>query len=264
MLCRFAVLAVTLGLALSLPAQAQNTGAATAMSPAQDEAHKAACDALAAAIVPNSMIEPQSDRLVEALLEQLFNQDENLRKLETAFPGMRDALGAGLKPIVVRQAHEVMPRYRGDLSQLYQVNLTTAEARRAATFIASPTFTAFTSAAYANMNYKAIAGALSEERDVTAAEVRSDVYAAGAKTGAALSAKEVATISVFMSSPLGVKLRSLNPQKLAIETKWTNYSEPAAEQEVAAAIETAMIAHIALSDPEFADELRESLTKTAK
>jgi hypothetical protein len=256
-----AVLTLALGLALPLPALAQNTGSTAAMSPAQAEAHRAAGDALAAAIVPNAMIEPQSDRLVEALLDQLFKQDESLKKLETAFPGMRDALGAGLKPIIVRQAHAIMPRYRGDLSRLYQANLTTAEARRAAEFIASPAFVAFTSAAYANMDYKTIAGALSEERDVTAAEVRSDIYAAGAKTGAALSTKELATISVFMSSLLGAKLRALNPQKLAIETKWTNYTEPAAELEVAAAVEQAMIAHIALSDPEFADELRKDLAK---
>jgi hypothetical protein len=230
-------------------------------SPAQDLAHREAGDRLAAAVVPDAMVEPQTDRLVESLLTQMFTRDTSMRELETNYPGMRDALGAGMKPVLIRHSARIMPSYRAELSALYQANLTTREARSAADFIASPVFVAFTRSAYANMDFKATVEAIGAERDISSADVRRDVHAAGVKSGAALSTADRAAIGALMGSPLGLKLRALNPQKLAIDTKWFNYTDPASEAEIEAAVVEAMIGHIALSDPETAEQLRAELAK---
>lgn len=257
---RVALLSLTLGV-LAQPLAAQTAAKPAASSPALAQAHKAACDALAAIVLPDAMVEPQTDRLVEALLDQMFQQDAGVAALETNFPGMRDALGAGIKPLMLKHAVSVMPLYRADLSGLYQTRLTTAEARSAAAALGSPAFVRFTRAAQANMNFKAIAGAIGKERDITTADVRSDIQIAGTKTGAELSDKDRAAVLVFMTSPLGLKLRSFSSEKLAIDTKWMNYTTPDAEKEVEAAVIQSMVSHIALTDPETAELMRKELTK---
>jgi hypothetical protein len=264
MRCRFAVLAVTLGLALSLPAQAQNTGSAAAMSPALGEVHKAACDELAAIVLPETQVEPQTDRMVEQMLTQLFKQDSGIRDLETAYPGMRDALGAGMKPVLVELAFKLMPSYRADLSALYQDNLTTGEARIAAAFFRSPPMVKFVSSARANMNYEASLGNLDPDKPATAADLQSDLHAAGASSINSVSPAELKAIGVFMASPIGTKLRALGAQKLSIDAKWMNYTDPQSDKAITSAVEQAIIAHIALSDPETAALMREELAKPEK
>jgi hypothetical protein len=259
-----AVLAASFGLAASTAAEAQNASSTLAMSPAQTEAHKAASDELSAVVVPDQMTEGQVDRLVEGLLVQMFAQSENLRQLEAAYPGMKDAVGAGMKPLMIDVYLKMMPLLRADLAALYRANLTTGEARTAKNFLRSPVFAEFSESALANINFKAITGALLAERDVTAAEFGSDLASAEAKTGKALSPADRATLMAFFASPVGLKLTSLNPQKLAIEAKWANYSDPESDKAIELAVIHAMVSHIALTDPETAAAMREELTKEAK
>jgi hypothetical protein len=66
-----------------------------------------------------------------------------------------------------------------------------------------------------------------------------------------------------MFSPLGLKLGALRSRKLAIDTKWANYTDPESEREMEAAVEQAMIGHVALTDPETAELMRKELAKPA-
>jgi hypothetical protein len=68
---------------------------------------------------------------------------------------------------------------------------------------------------------------------------------------------------IVITSPLGLKLRALTPRKLAIDTKWMNYSDPETEKAVAAAVVESMASHVALTDPETAALMREGLAKPA-
>jgi hypothetical protein len=258
-----ALLGSALGLALPVAAQAQSVAAA-AMSPAQAEAHKAACDALAAIVMPDQQIEPQTDRLVEGMLTQFFAQDPAMRQLETAYPGMRDALGAGMKPVLIAVAYRVMPRYRGELSALYQANLTTGEARSAAAFFSSPAMARLLGSLYANMDYRAVLGDLDPDKPVTASDVQADLRSASVKVAKTVSREDEAAIGAFMTSPLGRKLNAIRPQKLAIEAKWSNYTDPEAEKAIEQAVMQAIVGHVALTDPETAALMREELAKPAK
>lgn len=261
---RLAVLAGALGLALPQPCLAQANASRAAMSPAQAEAHKAASDELAAIVLPDAQIEPQTDRMVEAMLTQYFEQDAEIREFEAVYPGMRDAVGAGMKPVLVKLAFKLQPSYRADLAALYRDNLSTAEARAAAAFFRSPAMAKFTAAARANMNYKATFADLDPDKAVSVADVQTDMRVAGVNSVKAVTPAEMTTIATFMTSPLGIKLRALNPQKLAIDTKWMNYTDPEAEKAVVVAVEQAMIGHIALSDPETAELMRQELAKSAE
>lgn len=254
---RLAVLAASLAaVALSAPVLAQ--------SAAQTAALEAASNELAAAVVPERTADAQVDRLVEAMLVQMFLQNESLKQLETVYPGMKDALGAGVKPVMIRASLKVMPSFRAELAALYRANLTAGEARTAANFLRSPVFVAFAASAQSNVDFKSTAKALAAERDVTAAELRSDIQSAGVKSGIAMPPANRTAFMAFFTSPLGIKLTSLNPQKLAIEAKWANYTDREIEMEVETAVKHAMVSHIALTDPETAELVRQDFAKPAK
>lgn len=245
------------GLALAEPVPASNPPALSA----QTEAHRAACDALAAIIQPETQVEPQADRLVDALLTQLFTQDSSMQQMEASYPGMRDAIGAGMKPVMFRIARAILPAYRAELSALYQANLTTGEARTATAFFSSPAIAKALDATRAGIDYKATIGDIKSEKPITADDLQTDLRASGTKVARTLSPQDIKAMNLFMASPLGLKLRAINPQKLAIDAKWANYTEPALEREVEDAVLKAMVTHIALTDPETAELVREELGK---
>lgn len=255
--------ALVAGLALgsTVPAWAQPVTATAGADAAHAAQHKAACDALAAIVLPDSQVEPQSNRMVDTMLDQLFGMEGPLQRLESAYPGMRDALGAGMKPVMFKTVEQLMPAMRADLSALYQSNLTTADANEAAAFFTSPPVARMLGSLRQEIDFKATLGDVTSERPVTAADVRADLGAASAKAVKGMTPDETAFMGRFMASPLGLKLRLINPQKLEIEAKWMNYTNPEIEKTIETAVANAMVGHIALTDPEAADELRKEFAK---
>lgn len=216
-----------------------------------------------AIVLPESQIEPQSDQMVESALDIMYQQDANLRELEVAYPGLRDAVGAGMKPVIVKLGYKVLPLYRAELSAMYQTGLTSGEARAAAAFFRSPPMVRFIRSARTNMGYSATLGNLDPDKPITAADMQADMGTAGKKAAEAVSKEDQAAIQAFMFSPLGLKLGALRSRKLAIDTKWANYTDPESERAMTVAVEQAMIAHVALTDPETAELMRQELAKPA-
>lgn len=220
-----------------------------------------ACDRLANLVLPDAMVEGQVDRIVEATLDAIYVGEPVMKDLETAYPGMRDALGAAMKPVIVLHARRYLPLQRGELARLYQSRLTLDEASQIGDFMAGPAMSKFTAAARANIEFKGIAKSLAAEKDATASDLRSDIGVAGGKAIATLTPAEQQQIAAFMFSPLGIKLNSLRNEKLAIDTKWANYTDAEGERDIEAAIKTAMVEHIALTDPEVAQQMKAELDK---
>lgn len=222
-------------------------------------AHKAAADELALIMVPDSIIDQQVDGMVAAVFDQIYETEPAYPRLEKRYPGLRAALTAKVRPVMVKSALQTLPLYRADLSKLYQDNLTTAEARQAAKFIASPAMQRFLAAAHRKLKFKSSAASLVQDENATTADLRTDLRKAGADAGGEMSSADQAQILAFMGSPVGRKLFALSPQKNAINTKWFNYSTPEIDQEFEVAITEGMIEHIAKTDPEAADVLRKKL-----
>lgn len=255
-LLALAALAAT-GTTAAAQVTANTSASANQASPQLREA----CDRLANLVLPDSMVEGQVDRIVEATLDAIYVAEPAMKEFEAAYPGMRDALGAAMKPVIVFHARRYLPLQRAELSQLYQSRLTLDEASRIADFMAGPAMSKFTAAARANIEFKGIAKSLAAEKDATASDLRGDIGAAGGKAVATLTPAERQQIAAFMFSPLGIKLNSLRNEKLAIDTKWANYTDAEGERDIEAAIKTAMVEHIALTDPEVAQQMKAELEK---
>lgn len=250
--CAFALLA-----AVAFPVMAQSAPAAVPASAA--DAHKAAADELALVLTPDSSIEPQVDLVIRTMITQLRRSEPDLAELDQEFPGLLDAVGTRVRPIMVRAGRKTLPLYRADLSNLYEGNLTTEEMRQAAAFFRTPEMRAFVSTAQGNLTFEKSTAAALDQREASTSDVQSDVRAAAQRTEEEISPAQRRKLMAFVFSPVGRKLSALNPRKQAINAKWFNYSEPGLEKEVETATIDAMIEHIAKSDPELAGAMRREL-----
>lgn len=252
------VVAIALSVSATLadPAASQVPALAT---PAQSSAHQDAARELAEAMAPDETVEQQVDTMMAQLFDQLFGSDPDFIELERAYPGLRGAITACARPVLMKAALRITPLYRADLAKLYGDNLTTQELREATAFFRSPEMQAFSGSVRRNLKYRQISASAMGERDITAADVQGDIRSSMGGIMAELTPQQQARLAAFFSSPLGRKLTSLNPQKLALNTKWFNYSTPEMDKEVEVAMAAGMIDHIAKTDPEAAKEMRAML-----
>ncbi|WP_374531349.1 hypothetical protein [Novosphingobium sp.] len=236
-------------LLLGTPALAAPPPAPVATVAKDQAAHKAACDELAAAVVTGDDIEFQVDTMISALLQAMQKGNPDLAQLEAAFPGLIDAIGAALKPVMVRHMQSILPSYRADLSALYQENLTTEDALEAAAFFRRPEVRAFVSSINRSTDYKAISQDAVSTEQVSDRAVKTDLSNAGVRAARDLSPEQRKPIMDFFVSPLGVKILALGPKKTAIDARWSNYSTPAFEADMMQATGRAMVDHIAKTNP---------------
>ncbi len=242
-------------IAMANPAASQTPTAVQSQSPA----HQAAASELAEAIVPDSSIEEQVDSMLSQLFDQLFASDPDFIELEKDYPGLRLAISERVRPVLVKSAMKMMPLYRADLAKLYGDNLTTQELHDASIFFRSPEMLAFTASLRRNLKLSRTTASLIGERDVTQADVQGDIRSSASGVMTELSVQQRSKLVAFFSSPLGKKLTALNSQKLAINTKWFNYSTPEMEKEIEVAMTAGMIDHIAKTDPAVAAGMRAML-----
>lgn len=260
---RFGLALTALALA-STPGLAQTQAPAPAAARVHPAAHKAACDELVAELTPDSDVEQQTDKMIATMLAEMARNDPGFAEMEQEYPGLSNAMVAALRPIMLRVAYETLPLYRAELSQMYQDNLTTAEALRVTAMLRTAEWRSFRKKAMANVDYKSTVGAMLLEKDATVADTSADRRSTARRMVDEVTPAEMKAISSFFSSPLGRKFMALNPKKQAIEVKWFNYSPPGVEQEVTVAILNGMIDHIAKTDPKTAAAMRSNLEADGK
>ncbi len=233
------------------------------MPPAASEsgALRAACDEMAAVVISPDRQEAQVDKLLASMLAGMTANDGSVGSLNAKYPGLKDTVGAAMRPVLLRHVFSVLPYYRSDIAALYASNLTLPEARRASAFYRSAAFLHFANAANKQINYKAVTGDALADKDISAASVRADIQQAGPKAAAEMSPAEKTELMSFFGSPVGQKLMSLNPQKLLIDTKWANYSTPESEHEIQMAVAVAIRDHVAKKDPAMAEMMYAAIAK---
>lgn len=255
---KFSPTLVAVALCAGIAAPVAPLAAKPAAVKASPAAHKAACDDLAVALTPDDQVADQVDKLIAAMLKRM-GEEPGMAKLEARYPGILNAAGERVRPIMLRSASLTQPLYRADLSKLYQANLTTSEARTAAAFFRSPAARAFIAAVQNNISYETSADRLYDQKNVSTSDVRAELGSAGRTAANQVTPAQRQEVAAFFSSPLGQKLIRLNPQKNAIDAKWFNYAPPGIEREVEIATMEAMIDHIAKTDPDTAKRLRDGL-----
>jgi hypothetical protein len=223
---------------------------------------KAVCDGIAALVAPDDFVAQQSDKVVDATIVAMRRGDPTFDQLEAQYPGLLQALKTAWKPMVRKNSVEVLPLYRAELSQLYQDNLTLAEARQVMTFFSSPEFKAFITSARSNLDYANTAESIVTNEQLTGGAVRKDMLAAGERTVAQMTQAQQGKLTAFFATPTGRKLIGLRNRKLQIDLKWSNYVSPEMEKEMELVTIEAMLDHIAKTDPGTAAGMRQELVKS--
>lgn len=222
---------------------------------------KAAADRLAEVLTPESALPGQVDKILALLLENMERNDPGFAKMEQAYPGMIQAVSDAMRPVLLKSSASAIPLYRADLSQMFQTELTAAEANEAAAFFASSDGQALIASLQDNMKYDRTVGALSQDKSATNADVTADKSAAGMRTFQALGPAQRQRVMAFFTSPTGRKLIALGPKRSAIDQKWFNYTPPESEAAIQTAVLEAMVQHVAKTDPEKAAKFRAELEK---
>ena len=226
---------------------------------ADPAALKLACDRLAALLTPDSAVPHQVDNIIASMLQAMLQQDASFAAMNQKYPGMSDAIGVRVRPLIIDGSKTALPLYRTELSQLYCDSMTLADATTAAAIFESGDGQVLLTTATANMSYKASFGALAQGGDASAGDVRADLKDAAQRTVDGMSPAQLQRASRFFASPAGRKMIATGPRKTALEQKWFNYSPPGLEGKVASATAGAMVDHIGKTDPALAVRLREAL-----
>ena len=222
---------------------------------------KQACDRLALALTPESAVPHQVDTVVSSMLNAMVAQDASFAAMNAKYPGLIDAIGVRVRPVMIEGSMATLPQYRTELSQLYCDTMTLAEVGAAAAFFESSDGQALLASANANMDYKASAGSLAQGSDASAKDVRADLKDAAQRTVDNMSPAQLNRAAQFFASPAGRKMIGVGPRKTTLEQKWFNYSPTGLEDKVAAATAGAMVDHIGKTAPELAKRLRAMLVE---
>ena len=220
---------------------------------------KHACDRLAGAMTPDSVVPQQIDSIIASMLQAMLQQDPSFAALNQKYPGLTDAIAVRARPLMIDGSKTVLPLYRAELSQLYCETMTLAEANAAAAFVESVDGQALLTSTFANLNYKASVGTLMQGTEASTSDVRADMTNASKRTVDGMSPAQLQRVTQFFSTPAGRKMIAIGPRKTALQQKWFNYSPPGLDDKVASATAGAMVDHIAKTDPELAAKLREAL-----
>lgn len=213
---------------------------------------------LALAVSGDMSDEENVDRMIAALLVQMKEQPQ-IAALDVGYPGLIDAIGVAMRPAMLEETHRLAPRYMNELRGLYQANLTPVEASRAADFMATPAMRRYRSLMISEISLSSVARDLVNDQHVSGTTIKNSLETAGIRAGAKLTPAERAAVGSFMVSPLGLKVVGLNPQKLAIDQKWSNYVSPEAKSSLERVVPSAIADYIEKTDPAAAKRIRDSM-----
>lgn len=242
--------------AVTVPASAPVAiAAAAAAAPAAS-----GWDELAGVTLGPEYLDSAVESLLNAAVSELAKRDE-LVELEKDYPGLLDAFRDGLRPVMQAEVARAIPEYRASLVGLYSANLTAAEATEAARFMRGPAMTRFRAQVDKNRTLSATVGDIAADRDVTASSLESDMRRSTRAALAQLSPADVSAINRFYRSPLGTKITALDASKTANRLNFLNRASPENQQRAETAVNEAMLAHIAKTDPAMAAALRSQMQR---
>lgn len=217
---------------------------------------------LALAVAGEMSDEQNVDRMIAAFLVQMKEQPQ-IAALDVGYPGLIDAIGVAMRPAMLEETGRLTPRYMNELRGLYQANLTQVEARRAADFMATPAMRRYRALMISEISLSSVARDLVNDQKVSGTTIKNSLETAGIRAAAKLTPAERTAVGSFMVSPLGLKVVGLNPQKLAIDQKWSNYVSPEAKSKLERVVPNAIADFIEKTDPAAAKRIRNSIPTDA-
>jgi len=237
------------------------TGASAAEVPVASSTQAAdAWAGLAQDMVSDADMRRTSETLLDTLVRQL-SQDPDFTKMEQEFPGMIAAFRDALRPLMMEELDRITPKYRADIAALYRAHITSDEATEVAAFLRSPPMQRFKASLVQSLDLdtsvRDLGGTGEISKEAMAADLRRTALQASLTTDGA----DLAKINAFFATPTGAKFAALNPQKREIDRKWSNYISPEAQAKIEPIVIDAMVAHVAMTDPKFAEDLRNEIAR---
>ena len=219
------------------------------------------CAKIAELLEPQEVLQANVDKVAVTIAASIFGKSPNLAALDAKYPGLQQAIATSLVPVMRRNIDKGGPQLRADVANLYASNLTSAEARNYMRFLLTPEMQAFARAVHANVSVKTLINDAANNADhkISPGEIHGNLRNAGVKAAGQSSMQQRMVIGMFFNSPTGKKVTALGPQKFAIEAKWANYSTPGTAEEFKHAMQMAMVAHIAKTDPATAGSMRTAM-----
>jgi hypothetical protein len=236
-----------------VPAAAQTSVPTAASAPVSSN-----WDDLAGVVIGSDETLATSSKMLDGLVQELL-KDASFTEMEGAYPGLMTAFTDALRPIMREEVGRMLPQYRADLAALYADTLTVDEAGEALRFMTGPAMTRFRAQINQSRTTNAIIRDVKAQQDVSAASLEADARSTALEAMLQMQSQEMKDINAFYRTPLGMKLAAINPRKLAIDQKWSNHLSPEAERMIEPAVFEAMISHVAKTDPEIAEAMREEL-----
>ena len=224
----------------------------------------ASASQLAAIVIADTNADTASINLVNSILTEMFNKNKDLAFLDSAFPGVQAAIRESLQAPLKKEVSRVNVEYRKDLAALYEGSLAEGDIRRTIEFYQSPAGVALLEGLQQSMNLSNVTSEFAAEKNASAEALAKDQSVAGVRAMYSLSPAHRDDVIAFFSSPPGKNLAALNDKKMAIDLKWSNYLSPEAEAEVAQAVQKAIVAHVAKTDPKAAEAMRIAMEEDAK
>ena len=236
-------------------------GTAHAATIASRDDRAETCAKIAELIDPVDAVLANTDKANAAGNAAMFAQNPQLAALDAKYPGLQQAVVVAQRPVIHKYTQQMLVSLHADLARLFATNLTPAEARSYLRFLATPEMQAFARSVRQGENAAALGWDIVENSNhkLTTGELSGVVAASSKKAATHASMQQRMVLGMYANSPLGRKTSALNPQKTAIETRWSNDTPAGEIQEIREVSRAAMIAHIAKTDPAFAESMRTAM-----
>jgi hypothetical protein len=214
---------------------------------------------LAALLVSVESMKESADKVMLLSFEEFNKNDAAFKAVTVRYPGLENALADALRPIIYEEMARIIAPYRADIAALYLQNFTPSEMKALIAFWGSmrgrSILTTINSKADFSQMTKELIAQPVNKMAVSNKTLSNDIRNTARKGVAALSEGDMAALSRFSLSPLGLKFAKIQTEKQAIDLKWANTPlSPEADARVAKDIPAAIEAFIIAAEGAKAQE----------
>jgi hypothetical protein len=206
-----------------------------------DTAHRQKALALAQTVQSREIAVDSSMIVIDAQMVEAMLADPDVKKLETAHPGVVRAMWEGAKPIMRDELVNSLPGLWQHLADVYASHLSDAQIDATTAFFRTPTGHKF----LLQMNKRVDVRPMVADATVGQGKIRQQTYQSGA-TAAAVGAigdmneAERAEIARFLTTDAGRALGATAPEVTRTGVEWMNRTDSAAQARVGTAMKAAM------------------------
>ena len=209
--------------------------------------------ALASGVEIAKLLNPENEVLegsraaIVATLQKMFAADPNVTTMEKEHPGFIAAGSEAIQSTTLAILKERLPILWSRLGAAYARSLSEAELGQTLRFYQSEAGKRLIQATLKGIDPSALIQKqiAAPDRKVEAAELGATVTASATKAATNATSEDRTALYNFVFTPLGLKIRQLNPELLKIGADWSNERDEISEERVTEAVGAALAPFLA-------------------